>query len=94
MSHGTYVALSHRQRTAGVIPINDLRGSLSSKYSVAERQERCKLAALYRLVDLFGLGDGISGHISVSGVRISLFFITRCEQSSEPREIVLLNCVT
>ena len=74
MSHGTYVALSHRQRTAGVVPINDLRGSLSSKYSVAERQERCKLAALYRLVDLFGLGDGISGHISVSGVRCTFHY--------------------
>ena len=59
MSHGTYVALSHTQRTAGVIPINDLQGSLSSKYSVAERQGRCKLAALYRLVDLFGWSDGI-----------------------------------
>jgi ribulose-5-phosphate 4-epimerase/fuculose-1-phosphate aldolase len=66
MAHGSYSALSGRPLThpLGITPINDLRGSLSSKYSVAERQERCKLAALYRLVDLFGLGDGIYGHIS------------------------------
>ena len=68
MAHGSYSALSGRPLThpLGITPINDLRGSLSSKYSVAERQERCKLAALYRLVDLFGWSDGIYGHISVS----------------------------
>ena len=50
----------------GVIPINDLRGLNASKYSIAERQLRCKLASLYRLVDWFGWTQGIYNHITVS----------------------------
>lgn len=48
-----------------VIPINDLAGILSSKYTTAEREMRCKLAALYRLVDMFGWTQLIHNHITV-----------------------------
>lgn len=49
-----------------IIPINDLRGVNASKYSIAERQLRCKLASLYRLVDWLGWGQSIYNHITVS----------------------------
>ena len=50
----------------GVIPVDDLRGTSSSKYSLAEKHIRCKLAACYRLVQLRGWDIGIYGHITVS----------------------------
>lgn len=56
----TYAAIQ------GVIPINDLRGASASKYTVAARQQRCKLAALYRLVDMFGWAQLIDNLITVS----------------------------
>ena len=49
-----------------IIPINDLRGVNASKYSIAERQLRCKLASLYRLVDWLGWSHAIYNHITVS----------------------------
>jgi adducin len=48
-----------------VLPINDLSGVLSSKYTTAERETRCKLAAVYRLVDMFGWTQLIHNHITV-----------------------------
>lgn len=56
----TYAAIQ------GVIPINDLRGASASKYTVAARQQRCKLVALYRLVDMFGWAQLIDNLITVS----------------------------
>lgn len=55
--------------TMGVLPINDLRGGLSNKYPLMEKQLRCKLAATYRLVDMFGMSAGIYNHITVSDGR-------------------------
>ena len=49
-----------------VIPINDLRGASASKYTVAEREHRCKLASVYRLVHMFGWSQLIYNHITVS----------------------------
>jgi adducin len=46
-------------------PINDLRGSDFMAYSKVEKYLRCKLASLYRLVDLFGWSHGIYNHITV-----------------------------
>lgn len=51
-----------------LIPINDLRGEDASKYTPAEKQTRCKLAAVYRLVDIFGWSQLIYNHITVSCV--------------------------
>lgn len=48
-----------------VMPINDLSGLLASKYTTAERERRCKLAAVYRLVDMFGWTQLIYNHITV-----------------------------
>lgn len=49
-----------------VVPIADLRGAEGTKYSKEERVLRTKLAALYRLVDLFQWSQGIYNHITVS----------------------------
>jgi len=46
------------------MPINDIRGIDSMMYAKGEKQLRCKLAALYRLVDLHGWTQGIYNHIT------------------------------
>ena len=51
---------------AAVLPINDLRGALSSRYAPTERQLRCKLASLCRLVDWFQWSQLVQNHVSVS----------------------------
>uniref|UniRef100_A0A8D1A1L4 Alpha-adducin n=1 Tax=Sus scrofa TaxID=9823 RepID=A0A8D1A1L4_PIG len=47
-----------------VTPVNDLRGSDSIAYDKGEKLLRCKLAALYRLADLFGWSHLIYNHIT------------------------------
>ncbi|CAG0906687.1 unnamed protein product, partial [Cyprideis torosa] len=47
-----------------VIPISDIKGSDATAYSKGEKLLRCKLAATYRLVDLFGWSQGIYNHIT------------------------------
>lgn len=49
-----------------IIPINDLRGSNATKYTIPERQLRCKLASVCRLSDLFGWSSLV--HNLVTGV--------------------------
>uniref|UniRef100_H3AYE1 Alpha-adducin n=1 Tax=Latimeria chalumnae TaxID=7897 RepID=H3AYE1_LATCH len=48
-----------------VTPVNDLRGSDSVAYDKGEKLLRCKLAAFYRLADLFGWSQLIYNHITV-----------------------------
>nr|XP_019937617.1 PREDICTED: alpha-adducin isoform X5 [Paralichthys olivaceus] len=48
-----------------VTPVNDLRGSDSISYEKGEKLLRCKLAAFYRLIDLFGWAQLIFNHITV-----------------------------
>lgn len=48
-----------------VIPIADVRGVNASIYSKGERILRCKLAAVYRLIDHKGWSQGIYNHITV-----------------------------
>uniref|UniRef100_V9K938 Alpha-adducin n=1 Tax=Callorhinchus milii TaxID=7868 RepID=V9K938_CALMI len=48
-----------------VTPVNDLRGSESVAYEKGEKLLRCKLAAFYRLADLFGWSQLIYNHITV-----------------------------
>lgn len=66
---------AHGRRSAGgpgvaagssIIPVNDLRGARSSRYVLFERQLRCKLASLCRLVDWFKWSQLLDNHISVS----------------------------
>lgn len=47
-----------------IIPINDIRGVDALKYDKAEKLLRCKVAAVYRLVDLHGWSQNIYNHIS------------------------------
>ena len=58
-----------------VLPINDIRGDKSSEYGKSERSLRCKLAAVYRLVDIMGWSEAIFNHISVS----SYFLLAACK---------------
>lgn len=49
-----------------VSPINDLTGSDAfASYTKTERLSRCKLATLYRIVDLFGWNQNINNYISL-----------------------------
>jgi len=50
--------------TSAVIPINDIRGLDSMGYAKGEKQLRCKLAAVYRLIDLHGWTQGIYNHVT------------------------------
>ena len=48
-----------------VLPINDIRGENAMKYSKLNKSLRCKLAAVYRLIDIFGWSEAIFNHVSV-----------------------------
>ncbi|OQV25945.1 Protein hu-li tai shao [Hypsibius exemplaris] len=52
-------------RGASIVPIADIRGVDALNYTKGEKLLRCKLAALYRLVDLQGWTQGIYNHITV-----------------------------
>lgn len=49
-----------------LIPINDIRGIDTLNYAKGERLLRCKLASLYRIIDLYGWTSGLNNHVSVS----------------------------
>ena len=48
------------------IPIADIRDADTVDYDKGERLFRCKLASLYRLVDLFGWSHGIDNYVTVN----------------------------
>ncbi|PRD28029.1 UNVERIFIED_CONTAM: hts [Trichonephila clavipes] len=48
-----------------VIPINDIRGVDAVRYTKYEKILRLKLAAVYRLIDLYGWSENIYNHITV-----------------------------
>lgn len=54
-----------------VTPVNDLRGSDSIAYEKGEKLLRSKLAAFYRLTDLFGWSQLIYNHLTVSSSDVS-----------------------
>ena len=64
--HGVHVVVTVCAVGSPVIPINDIRGVETLGYSKQEKVLRCKVAACYRLLDLFGWTHGIYNHISVS----------------------------
>lgn len=49
-----------------VVPINDIRGVESMGYAKGEKIIRCKLAAVFRLMDLYGWTQGIYNQVSVN----------------------------
>jgi adducin len=63
-SRWTTVSSLSRAGGSVIVPINDIRGVDSTSYSKSERLLRCKVASLYRLVDLFGWSQGIYNHIT------------------------------
>lgn len=48
------------------IPVADIRDTDMQEYDKGEKVFRCKLASLYRLVDLFAWTRGIQSYITVS----------------------------
>ncbi|XP_047128272.1 alpha-adducin isoform X1 [Hydra vulgaris] len=50
---------------ATVLPINDIRGENTVKYSKVNKSQRCKLAAVYRLIDMFGWSEAIFNHVTL-----------------------------
>ena len=62
---GYYVGRHSKKDSPNVIPVNDLAPG-SKRYSQAEREARCNLAVLYRIVDNLGWSERIYNHISVS----------------------------
>lgn len=49
-----------------VSPVNDLYGIETPSFAKGEKQSRCRLASLYRLVDLFSWARFTSSYITVS----------------------------
>ncbi|XP_074094337.1 adducin 1-like protein hts isoform X10 [Cotesia typhae] len=47
-----------------VVPINDIRGVEAKGYERGEKLLRCKLAAVFRLLDLYGWTQGLAGQIT------------------------------
>jgi len=47
------------------LPINDIRGLEGMSYTKQEKLLRCKLAAVYRLIDLYGWTQNIYNHVTV-----------------------------
>lgn len=57
-------------------PINDIRGIDGLRYAKGEKLLRCKLASVYRLVELYGWSMGIYNHITVSLLCQQSFMLT------------------
>lgn len=69
LSDVLHVKQPSQARGAGVLPINDIRGLEGMSYTKSEKALRCKLAAVYRLVDMYGWSQGIYNHVTVSTVK-------------------------
>ncbi|CAA9995366.1 unnamed protein product, partial [Nesidiocoris tenuis] len=52
------------KNTSCVVPINDIRGVESMGYAKGEKVLRCKLASVFRLMDLYGWTHGIHNNIT------------------------------
>ncbi|XP_050718264.1 protein hu-li tai shao-like isoform X6 [Eriocheir sinensis] len=50
--------------TQSVIPINDIRGMESLNFAKGEKLLRCKLASVYRLIDMHGWTQSIYNHVT------------------------------
>ena len=61
-----------------VIPVDDIGDAVPSGYAPGEKDIRCKLASLYRLVDNFGWSQSIYNHITVRTFPYNLNFNRNC----------------
>ena len=68
-----------------VIPVDDIGDAVPSGYAPGEKDIRCKLASLYRLVDNFGWSQSIYNHITVRTFPYNFNFNRNCN-------IFLLHC--
>jgi adducin len=60
------IKISTKKYIGPVLPVNDIRGIDSRSYVKNERYLRCKLASLYRVIDLYGWNYGTCyNHVSV-----------------------------
>lgn len=64
LQRGGFTSSTLQRCGPAIIPINDIRGVDSLKYDNAEKLLRCKTAAVYRLVELYGWSQNIYNHIS------------------------------
>ena len=79
----------HVSRLAPVLPVNDIRGIDSLNYVKNERYLRCKLASLFRVIDLYGWNYGTCyNHVSVSPLtrpsHHAFIRLRRCESTPVP----------
>ena len=64
--HVTDYVLNVGAGVGTVTPVNDLYGIESPSYVKGEKTSRCRLASLYRLVDLFSWARFTTSYITVS----------------------------
>ncbi|XP_046885574.1 adducin 3 (gamma) b [Hypomesus transpacificus] len=62
---GGTASFTSPQSLGMVTPVNDLHGVETPSFAKGEKQNRCKLASLYRLVDLFSWAHFTSSYITV-----------------------------
>lgn len=60
-----------------MVPINDIRGVESMSYIKGEKIVRCKLSAVFRLMDLYGWTQGINNQVSVIIIFILIILTMR-----------------
>ncbi|XP_013784905.1 protein hu-li tai shao-like isoform X3 [Limulus polyphemus] len=53
------------QVSRNIIPINDIRGVDCLKYGKGEKLLRCKLASVFRLLDMYGWTENVYNHITL-----------------------------
>lgn len=66
-----------------VAPINDMFGAEYATMVKGEKQTRCKLASLYRLVDLFGWAHLGNAYVTVGASGAAAFASNRTVRSPD-----------
>ena len=83
-----------------IIPIDDIGNTDPPGYVKGEKEARCKLAALYRLIDHFGWSQSVYNHITVIYSKtflliqfliITLYYFLMQLRVSDEEEHFLLN---
>lgn len=76
-----------------VTPINDMYGVESTTLVKGEKLTRCKLASLYRLVDLFSWAHFANSYITVSHHRKKTSGFRNADEVSES-EVMLISLIS
>lgn len=76
-----------------MIPINDIRGMESLSFAKGEKLLRCKLASVYRLIDMHGWTQNIYNHVTVSlVVFLACEVIGKRKSERSPKSCDYLSC--